>query len=56
MPTFVEMMNAMIAMQRCFPDMDWRVDSDGILKVDAYVGIANHDLYKQAVQMFATGE
>lgn len=53
MTDFGKIMKAMAVVNEEMPDMNWRITSDGILKVEAYVGIANYDLYRQATQMFA---
>ena len=56
MPTFGEIMTILASISEKCPDMEWRITSDGLLKIDAYVGIENHDLYKQAREMFAPAE
>lgn len=56
MPKFGQIIEALSALNETLPEMEWRITSDGLLKVDAYVGIENHDLYKQAMEMFAPSE
>lgn len=54
MPEFLELMKAMQTLQETFPDVRWSVTSNGVLKIEAYAGIENYDLYRSARDMFAT--
>lgn len=57
MPTFGQIMSMLAQVNETSNgQMEWRITSDGMLKIDAYVGIENADLYKQARQMFAPAD
>lgn len=57
MPTFGEIMSMLAALNdKTNGQMEWSIDSNGNLNIKAYVGIENHDLYKQAREMFAPNE
>lgn len=57
LPTFGEIMTLLAQVnEKTNEQMEWRITSDGMLKIDAYVGIENADLYQQARVMFAPAE
>lgn len=58
MMQFGEMMDLLSEVKEKFPTLTWDVNSNGVLviKAETYVGIENHDLTKQARQMFEPSE
>lgn len=52
MPEFSEVMDALLTLQKAFPEMEWK-PKDGIVEINLYVGIANTDLLRDAMSMFA---
>lgn len=56
MLTFSEIMSMLAEVNEKCSEMEWRITSDGVLKIDAYVGFDNYDLYRQAREMFASVE